>query len=159
MQRYRRIEDRVSNLYINSVTHRFVRKMSENIKRYFSFSSINKISSAEGKNTIAIIDESRVVRYIASTIKAGNESIAASAVRAVMEAVSSFPTRSIGVFVTVSLLVNIILIVAMGQKMDLFGWFIRCAFLFVGFAALSSGADWKKTKATSILSRKIGDFN
>ncbi|MDO8524883.1 MAG: hypothetical protein Q7S07_00140 [Candidatus Omnitrophota bacterium] len=151
-RRYRRFEDRVSVIHSDSLTHGFAERTAERLKKYFHFSVINRIADCYAKENreMAIVDESGVVRYIAFIARMSHKSIAVFTVEAMKDAFTSSLFKGLGIIITVSLLVNISLTIALGRSMDLFGWGIKCAFLFAGFAVLFSDADWRTTKETSV---------
>ncbi len=82
MRRYRQAEDRVDNIYADSLTCKIIRGAYERAKKYFYFSFINKITDVEEKNEITVIDESKVIKSVVWAAKTWSNSFIASVIKA-----------------------------------------------------------------------------
>lgn len=66
-----------------------------------------------------------------------------------------FPSRVVSIIIITAIVSNIVISLAIKQKIDLFGWVMRGGFLFVGFSSLYAQVDWVALKDSSIFLKLI----
>lgn len=63
----------------------------------------------------------------------------------------SSPLRNIGIVLSVSIIANSALCFVLQKEVSLFNWFLRGSFLLTALISLSSSANWKDVKESSVV--------
>lgn len=159
---YSILEEKTSSMYLDSLTHRLIKKVNETIKICFRYSFLGKITQIR-ETKPALLDDSWVVQYLIHLYKRwkykithylGNSS-AANLVKDAKEELYFSSVRMLSLIIIITILINAILSVILQKQMDLWSFFMRILLLFAGTAGLSCEADWLTVKENSVFLRKL----
>ncbi|MBZ9578188.1 hypothetical protein KJA13_04165 [Patescibacteria group bacterium] len=159
---YLTMEAKISSVYLESLTHRLIKKMNERIKVCFRYSFWGRISEIKEIDSV-LLDDSRALRYLINFYKRWRDRIiryskASSTVNVAEDTRKQLifsPVKIISIIVITAVLVNAVLSVILQKQMGLWGFFIRVLFLSAGAAGLSCPAGWPTVKKSSVFLRKM----
>lgn len=153
-----KIEQRVMGIYCHSQIYRLLKAYCAKAKICFRYSFLGKMTEAK-QVTPAVLDNSRVVRYLINFYKGWRDAIinyskVSSTINLIEDTREQFtlsPTKIISIIIVTAILVNLALSIILDKQIGLWGWLMRGLFLFVGVAGLFCQADWQAIKKNSIL--------
>ena len=159
---YLPIEEKMISVYLESFTHRLIKKINEMIKICFRYSFLGRITETD-KTPSGTLDNSRAVRYLINFYKRWRDKIICylkvsftlSLAKDAKEKLILSPVRIISLIVIITIFVNAVLSVILQKQMGLWGFFMRVLFLFAGAVGLSCQAGWPTVKKSSIFLRKM----
>lgn len=156
-------EQQLNETYKNSLTRKIVKKIWDRIKTYFGYSFLGKVTEIEDKDSVVILNESRVARWLITSYKKWklkiisylNISITYSFKEELKKEFNFFPIRTTSIVAVVAILTNTIFSLLLKKEIGLFGWIMRGLVLFIGLSGLSSQDSWEDIKKTSFFLKRI----
>lgn len=160
---YRRTEDRINSIYLNSFCHNLLSICKDGIKIVFRYSIFGRITEVNENSNVDILGHSIVVKRVMKLFEElkdrlylyFNESRLAGFTGVLSVNFENRPLKTGGLIVIIALAVNSILIAALGKEVNTFGIALRIALFLIAMACSFSNTDWHSVKESSFFIKKI----
>lgn len=147
------------NSYLYQLIYRFIQGFRYKIKLCFKYSFLGRISEMKEKSHIAILEESKVLRFLIGLYKKWQYQIISYfrisktdiLIGEFKQEFTLVPIKSASLIIIMAILMDTIISISIKQKIALLGYFIRGLLLFAGFAGINSKADWPVVKNSSAI--------
>lgn len=147
----------------DSQTYKLVKGLEAGIRICFKYSFLGRISEIREKEAMAVLDNSRVIHYLANSFKRWQDkinyyptgSLAVELTKNIKKELPSYPLKIISIIIIAAIVTNIVLITIFHKAMDLWYWLVLGTIFFVGIGGLFCNAVWLNVKSNSIILKKI----
>jgi hypothetical protein len=161
-QVYLVIEEKVSSVYLSSLTHRLIAKTAESIKNGFRFSVFGRLTEINEDASRNFLQASKTTKIALDGMRNLNDrlivfSTPSSLVTSIKSLKCDFfskPLKVGGTIVITTITANLVLSIVLQRQITLWGGVMRGLLLFVGISGLFCNTDWSTLKTSSVLFKK-----
>ena len=160
---YLTVEEKISSIYLDSFTHRLIKKIIAAIRIGFRHSIFGRLTELKEIQSRDFFETSKVIKILLNWArKLKDRRVALSATsnfvivaKDIRQDSFSQPLKDGGLIVTCAIMVNVIFSIVLRKEITLWSWLIRGLFLFAGLSGLFCQANWSTVKKTSIFLKRM----
>lgn len=162
-QVYLAIEEKLSSVYLGSLTHQLIVKTAESIKIGFEYSIFGRLTEIYDDTSRDFFQTSKTTKILLNWISKLRDattrlSTTSSLVTSIGGLKCDFLSRPLkvgGAVVIISIMTNLVLSIILQRQITLWGWLIRGLLLFIGISRIFCNVDWPTVIDSSIIFRRI----
>lgn len=162
-QVYLAIEEKLSSVYLGSLTHQLIVKTAESIKIGFEYSIFGRLTEIDEDISKNFLETSKATKIALNRMKNLKDKLIAfsdtsssvTSTRSIKCDFFSKPLKVGGIIVITTIMTNLFLSIILQKQITLWGWVMRGILLFIGISGLFCNAGWPTIRNYSLILRKL----